>query len=367
MKKILLLMLCLSMLCLGTAALAEGVILNAEVLPAGSSVTSVTIADPELKLTDVKAAFSFDLTVTRGRGPDATTEIVPQPIYRTEWAPDGSVTLITDNFSPSAKFTITYAIPGTEEAETQVLCTWTEENSAVKYAIVDDFLQDTYVGIAKDAEGHDVEVKVVYRLFVPKNAENVPLVVTMHGSGESGDNGLAHVTSNQISTCWADPVWQKDHPCIVFAPQWPDSDMSNNLELRDGYLSVYHDMISEIIAKYNPSKTYLATLSMGSRLGFRYLTLYPEAFDAALMLCSALQNADLSTLTDKPIWLVHAVDDFVNAAQNSVDAYNQLVAAGNPNVRLTLVTSEGMHGVFAHAVWQQVFSDTAYMEWLFAQ
>ncbi len=353
-------------LCL-TFALADGVILNAEVVPSGPVVTSVIIADPAAAPTDVKAKFSIDLTVSRGRGPDATTEIVPQPVYNASWAPDGSVTLETDAFSPTAKFTITYAIPATEETEAQVLGTWTEADAAVRYAIVDEFSQDTFVGTAKDADGNDVEVKVVYRLYVPEYAENVPLVVTMHGSGESGDNGLAHVTSNQLSVCWADPTWQAEHPCIVFAPQWPDSDMSNNLELRDGYLAVYHEMIGKIIETYKPSKTYLATLSMGSRLGFRYLTLYPEAFDAALMCCGAMQNADLSAVTEKPVWLVHAVSDFVNASQNSVDAYNQLTAAGNPNVRLTLITDEGMHGVFSHAVWQHVFGNPTYMNWLFAQ
>ncbi len=367
MKKILSLVLCLALLCMTASVLAEGLTLNAEVAPSGAAVTSITIADPAVKPTDIKAAFSLDLTVTRGWGPDAATEIVSQPIYKAEWAPDGSVTLTTDSFAPSAKFTVTYAIPAEEGTEAQVLGTWTEADATVKYAIVDDFIQDTWAGTAKDAEGNDVEVRIVYRLYVPENAENVPLVITMHGSGESGDNGLAHVTASQITTCWANPAWQAEHPCIVFAPQWPDSDMSNNLELRDGYLAVYHEMIADVIAKYHPSKTYLASLSMGSRLGFRYLTLYPEAFDAALMLCGALQNADLSGVTEKPIWLVHAVADPVNAAQNSIDAYNQLAAAGNTNVRLTLVTAEGMNGVFAHAVWQQVFSDREYMDWLFAQ
>ena len=85
------------------------------------------------------------------------------------------------------------------------------------------------------------------------------------------------------------------------------------------------------------------------------------------MCCGAMQNADLSGVTDKPIWLVHAVSDFVNASQNSMDAYNQLVAAGNPNVHLTIMTNEGMNGVFSHAVWQFVFGIPLYMNWLFAQ
>lgn len=367
MKKItaLITVLCL-LLC--AAAFADEVELNAEVYASGPVVNSVTIRSDAVKPTTVAAKFTFEQTVTRGRGANATTEIVSKPIYSAEWAADGSVTLQMDSFAPSADFTITYAIPATDTAEAQVLGTWGKDQvTAVHYDVVDDFITDTYTGTYKDAEGKDVELSIVYRLYIPAQTEGVPLVVTMHGSGESGSDGLAHVTSNEISTCWAEPYWQEEHPCYVLAPQWPNSDVSNDLELRDSYLAVYHDMIEEAIAKYQPSKTYLATLSMGSRLGFRYFTLYPEAFDAALMCCGAMQNADLSAVTDKPIWLVHCVSDFVNASQNSMDAYNQLIAAGNPNVRLTIVTDEGMNGVFSHAVWQYVFGANKYMDWLFAQ
>ena len=361
-----LLMLCL---CLCGLALADEVLLDAYVAPGGPAVRSVTIRSDAVAPTSSAAAFSFDLAVTSGWGPDAKTEIVSKPVYSATWAPDGAVTIVTDSFAPSASFTITYTAPAAEEGgEAKVLGTWTQEQvSDIRYETVDDFMVGSYTGKALDAAGQETEITIGYRLYVPSEAENVPLVVTMHGSGESGSDGLAHMTGNQISVCWADPAWQAAHPCIVLAPQWPNSDMSNDLEHRDSWLAVYHDMIAEIAGQYQPSKMYLATLSMGSRLGFRYLTLYPEAFDAALMCCGAMQNADLSAVTDKPIWLVHAVSDFVNASQNSVDAYNQLIAANNTNAHLTLMTDAGMNGVFSHAVWQYVFGNPQYMEWLFAQ
>lgn len=370
MKKTLpiLLLLALLSLCLAASAMADEVVLNAEVVPSGPAVRSITVKADAVAPTTVNAKFVLEQTVSRGWGANAVTEIVPLNVYSASWEPDGSVTLETDSFAPSGKFSLTYVLPGVDGAEDQVLGAWTEENvTAVKYAVVDDFIADTYTGTYQDAEGNSVEVKIAYRLYIPAQTEGAAMVVTMHGSGESGSDGVAHVVSNEISECWADPAWQAKHPCYVFAPQWPDSNVSNDLELRDSYLAVYHDMIEEMIAKYQPSKTYLATLSMGSRLGFRYLTLYPEAFDAALMCCGAMQNADLSGVTDKPIWLVHAVSDFVNASQNSMDAYNQLVAAGNKNVRLTIMTDEGMGGVFSHAVWQFVFGSDLYMDWLFAQ
>lgn len=365
MKKILALALFVIMLMAGSA-LADELIVNAEVLAGGTSASSFTLKPDEALQASIEAKFSIEVISSKGWGENATTEVNPLTIYEIEYAPDGSITLVTDSFSPSAKFNMTYAIPGEEPT---VLAQWTQDDvTNIAYDIVDEFELNTYTGSYTDAEGKTVELSIVYRLYAPENAQGLPLVVTMHGSGESGNDGLAHVTASQIATCWADPAWQAENPCIVFAPQWPNSDVSNDLELRDKYLEVYKAMIEELQAKYTPAKTYLATLSMGSRVGFRYLNLYPETFDACLMVCGAKQNADLSKLSDKPIWLVHAVSDFVNKSQDSVDLFNQLVyEAGNENAHLTLLTDEKMNGVFAHASWQFVFGNEEYMEWLFQQ
>ena len=231
----------------------------------------------------------------------------------------------------------------------------------MKYEVADEFITDSYTGTYKTADGKEEELTIVYRLYVPAQTEGVPMVIAMHGSGESGNDGVANIVANEIATCWASPEWQAKNPCYVFAPQWPNADVSNDLELRDAWLGVYHDMFAEMIARYQPSKTYMATLSKDSRLGFRYLTLYPNAFDAAIMCCGALQNSDLSGVTEMPVWLAHADVDIVNDSQNSVDAHNQMLAAGNTNVRLTIVPGVG------HGVWQNVYGNAQYMDWLFVQ
>lgn len=141
------------------------------------------------------------------------------------------------------------------------------------------------------------------------------------------------------------------------------------MELRDNYLKVYHDLIELFKAEYRPESVYLASLSMGSRLGFRYLTRYPNYFDAAIMCCGVLQNADLSKITEMLVWFVHALSDGTNLCQNSVDAFNQAVSAGNTNVRLTIIPDEGLNGAGAHfAAWQKAYSENSeYMQWLFEQ
>ena len=85
------------------------------------------------------------------------------------------------------------------------------------------------------------------------------------------------------------------------------------------------------------------------------------------MCCGAIQNADLTNLSEKPVWLVHAVSDIVNNVAGSIEAYKQMRAAGNKKVKLTLLTDAGMFGVFNHASWQHVMGDWTYMTWLFEQ
>ena len=60
-----------------------------------------------------------------------------------------------------------------------------------------------------------------YRMFTPKAAGRLPLVVYLHGSGGLGtDNerqmGLGNVFGTRV---WALPENQKEFPCFVLAPQ----------------------------------------------------------------------------------------------------------------------------------------------------
>ncbi len=364
-------------MCIGfsATALADEVIIEADIVASGPEVTGVTIVPDEEMFPEPGAVFK--VTVTPPAGRDGTVgDPVEVPVYKIQFTPEGEIKLETDPFNRNGSVSVWYGLPakeassGREAQEEQELKVWGPEAvSGIRYAIEKDFSTGVYNGKYTDAEGKEVALDITYRLFVPEGHEDeeLPLVMVMHGSGESGTDGQAHMIASKIATCWADPSWQKDHPCYVFAPQWPVSDVSNDLELRDKYLAVYDEMLNAVKADLKVSKTYLCTLSMGSRLGFRYLTLMPDSFDAALMCCGAIQNADLSNLSEKPVWLVHAISDMVNNVAGSIEAYKQMRSAGNKNVKMTLITDAGMFGVFNHASWQQVMGNPLYMEWLFEQ
>src|SRR5690625_7287557 len=62
-------------------------------------------------------------------------------------------------------------------------------------------------------------VELPYRLFSPTTDEQVPLVVSLHGHGESGTNNMSQVVGNQISVAFADPARQAQAPAYVLSPQ----------------------------------------------------------------------------------------------------------------------------------------------------
>lgn len=349
------------------SALADELVVNAEVLAGGASASSVTIRAAEGMEPSVDDLFSMTVGSS---GPGASGEQTAVTVWSTSYLPDGSITLHTDPFDPTASFTISYGPQSSGEPTGDPVRQWTQNDvTDIRYAVEEDFSEGVYHGSYLDDDGKEVALDIVYRLYEPENptGEALPLVFTMHGAGESGSDGVKHMVASRLSTCWAEDEWQTEHPCYVLAPQWPDSDVSNDLELRDKYIAVYHDMIEQFRAEHAVSKTYLACLSMGGRIGLRYLTIYPNEFTAVLMCCPKMQNADLTELSDTPIWLIHAVSDFVNPAQNSVDAWAQLMEAGNENAHLTLLTDAQMGDVPSHGSWQFVFGNADYMQWLFEQ
>lgn len=216
-------------------------------------------------------------------------------------------------------------------------------------------------------DGEEKEGEFIYRVFTPEaalNGEQVPVVYTIHGSGECGTDGVAMLTGNRLSLCFADPSWQAEHPCYVVAIQSPHTDFSNVEPMRSDFVDALYEFFGDMNAELNPSVSYMATLSMGSRLTYHLLDLHPDLpIDACLMACGRGNEADVAHKVRPALYMVHDSIDGLNKPEDDMAAFNDLVAAGS-TARFTL-TYRG----FNHAVWPYVFNNenTQFMEWLFSQ
>ncbi len=389
MKRTLTILLALAVMCLAAPALAD-VSINGYVGPGGMYADTITIELDGPALANYY--YEYQVEVESFLGAEALT------VYRADYV-GNTVTLHVDEFSADSTITVkcidTY-VPAEEdagsagsagdssgdsggeaapeeEAPAEEKIVFSFEGDQVKVGNI--YLEDQftwgsrsfrYTKVINEAVSESLEQEYVYRLYIPENTDGpVPLVITFHGSGECGDDGKLMLTANGLNMCWADPAWQAGHPCYVLAIQCPSTDFANVEPQRSEFVDELYQLVKDMREELNPSKVYLATLSMGSRLAFHLLDLHPDvAIDAGLLCCGRADEADISDVTAPALYLVHDSNDPVNKTELGIAAYNTLVEAGHPNVRFTL-----SYMGYGHGIWSYVYDvdNPEFMEWLFAQ
>lgn len=218
-------------------------------------------------------------------------------------------------------------------------------------------------------------VKLNYRLFTPQTeaGKKYPLVLTMHGSGETGDrcgfdNNL-HISDNRLALSFATEEWQKSHPCYILSPQFPSlAESYDTAHYEDAYLDIIRQLEED---RYiDTQRIYGATLSMGSRIMYSLLTRYPDYFAGLIINAGNPGGKDLSCLKDLPIMITHIENDNAVMTEFGKNAFKELIKCGNRNVRMKLYPEEsvGWYGLEStHQSWALAMNEKENREWLFAQ
>ncbi len=194
-----------------------------------------------------------------------------------------------------------------------------------------------------------------YLLFLPEGYDKSnklwPLIVFLHGMGESGDDlekvklhGLPKIVEKK-----------KDFPFVVLSPQcptgkWWDEELLINL-------------IDEIVARYNVDdrRIYLTGLSMGGFGTWKLACKYPERFAAIAPICGGGEPFDaMRFLKDMPMWVFHGAKDTVVPLRRS----EEMVAAvkkvgGKP--RFTVYPDA------KHDSWTASYDNPELYEWFLKQ
>ncbi|TDC21350.1 hypothetical protein E1265_18320 [Streptomyces sp. 8K308] len=182
-------------------------------------------------------------------------------------------------------------------------------NSGVRNVLVDDYAAATF-----DAASG---VTVDYRFFTPdvRPGRRYPLVVALHGHGESGDDNFAQIAGNQISVAFADPARQARHPAFVLSPQAPRGTPGTGGWWRSDIRAEVLELVRATLARnpaIDPSRVYLTGLSMGSYGSWALLPEHHDLFAAAVLVCGAGdETAAVDALGTFPIWSLHSADDAV--------------------------------------------------------
>ena len=209
----------------------------------------------------------------------------------------------------------------------------------------------------QQAKHFEAQIKVTarfdYLLFLPegyaKSKQCWPLMLFLHGAGESGTNldKLKVLGPPKIVES------QPGFPFILVSPQ----------TTREGWNpDMLNALLDEVIRKYRVDKdrVCLTGASMGGTGTWRLAAAHPERFAAMVPICGRGDPADAKQLARLPIWVFQGAKDPVVRLERTQEMVEALKAAGG-NVKFTV------HPDAAHDVWTETYNNPELYCWLLAQ
>jgi len=201
-----------------------------------------------------------------------------------------------------------------------------------------------------------------YRIYVPENvdvAEKYPLVLYLHGSGQSGSDNRAQTKKNSVMQTLLSKENLEKYPCIVLAPQNPEGRWWADETMPAALMGLLEHI--KVAYPVDSARIYLTGLSMGGYGAWRMLAEYPDVFAAAVPVCGGGDPGSAVLFKDVPIWAFHGAKDRIVRPEGSRDMVKALKAAGAKDVRYTEYPGE------AHQSWEFAWREPELFPWLFAQ
>ncbi len=194
-----------------------------------------------------------------------------------------------------------------------------------------------------------VHVKLKYLLFLPEQydkQEKWPLIVFLHGAGESGDD------LNKVKIHGPPKIVEqkKDFPFVVVSPQCPRRGWDPN---------AVNALVDSVIAseKIDADRVYLTGLSMGGYGTWALAALQPAKFAAIAPICGGGNPAEAAKLKDLPIWVFHGAKDTAVPLSQSEAMVKAIEAAGG-KPKFTVYPEAG------HDSWTETYNNPELYAWL---
>jgi predicted peptidase len=213
---------------------------------------------------------------------------------------------------------------------------------------------------------------VVYVPFEYTPEKPWPLILFLHGVGESGDDGLLQTTVGIGPAIRRHPEL---FPCLVVMPQCPKG------KFYDSIIEDLETCLEQTRKEYNvdPKRMYLTGLSMGGYGTWIWGATKTDTFAALMPVCGGGVMLDMQLfigagseepfgtfeervkrLATVPIWAFHGAKDTTVPPSRSQQMVKVVREAGG-NVKYTEFPD------MAHNAWDKVYPDPEVMQWLLSQ
>ena len=229
---------------------------------------------------------------------------------------------------------------------------------------------------AKSFTDPDSGLTLPYRIYVPEQANKArqySFLLFLHGAGERATDNRRHiaVNSNLLTRIVNDT--DRDHACIIIAPQCPDNQQWVDTPWGNGsysldsvpqskQLAAAMKLVDEVTGSYavDEDRMYVAGISMGGYGTWDTILRYPDKFAAAIPVCGAGDPTKADRIKEMPIRAFHSSDDGtvpVSGTREMVAALRQL----GSDINYKEYTNAG------HGSWQPAFEEPDLVDWLFTQ
>jgi predicted peptidase len=208
--------------------------------------------------------------------------------------------------------------------------------------------------VHKDADGKEAK----YVLFIPhdyKADKPYPLILFLHGSGETGTDGLKQV---DVGLGKAIKAKEKEFPFIAIFPQ--SHKRSWLADKEDAKTAL--DILAEVQKQYkvDDKRIYLTGLSMGGFGTWSLAQKYPERWAAIVPVCGKGDPEQAAKIKDIPCWCFHGdADNAVNVQNSRVMIEAIKKAGGEP--KYTEYPKVG------HNSWDKAYGTPELYDWLLMQ
>ncbi|NLG19330.1 MAG: hypothetical protein GX556_18565 [Fibrobacter sp.] len=181
-------------------------------------------------------------------------------------------------------------------------------------------------------------VTLNYLLFVPKNydeSQKYPLVVTLHGSGDSNIN---QVNNNDQAHPWIEDSVQARWPHFIMAPQCPSvtwGGMGKSTGQISEAAKAVLEAIEDLKDKYSldTNRFIIGGFSLGGSGTYHQIEMKPDYWAAAVPCSAGGDTLKIELIAQTPIWHHHGSNDMDGAALKRMSA--ALENHGYPVLRVT--------------------------------
>ncbi len=197
-----------------------------------------------------------------------------------------------------------------------------------------------------------------YAVYVPERyfqgKEPWPVIVFLHGRGESGDDIELVRKHGPIQEAMSRP----DFPFLVVAPQCPRLPFERVLSAWREHTPDVLLALDEVKAQYrvDSKRIYLTGLSMGGFGAFQLAADHPDLFAAVAPVCGGSEQERVAACRSVPFWIFHGEQDPVVPVSQSTRMAEAMKAQGM-SVKLTVYP-----GVF-HDSWTPTYSNPELYAW----